>query len=123
MYERKIPVNCDCGLTVTMKVLGGKWKVCIIDAIRRGHTRPSALHREITEAVPRVIHMQLRELEECRIVQKTVFPGLPLRVEYALTDLGRSLLPLVDALDHWGKYNCEAVMGASVAVADEVNSR
>ncbi|WP_018626750.1 winged helix-turn-helix transcriptional regulator [Niabella aurantiaca] len=101
-YNRKIPEDLDCGIVVTMKVLGGKWKTCILDGINKGMKRPSELHRAIDEASPRVINMQLRELEETGIVTKTVYPGLPLRVEYRLTGLGMSLLPIITLIDKWG---------------------
>lgn len=109
MYSRKIPENLDCGIVVTMKVLGGKWKACILDGINKGIKRPSELHRAINEASPRVINMQLRELEGTGVVTKTVYPGLPLRVEYSLTELGISLLPIIALLDQWGIENNHVV--------------
>lgn len=82
MYERKIPEDLECGIIITMKVLGGKWQPCIIDAINRGFRRPSELHRYISTASARVINMQLMELEQYNIVYKKVYEGLPLKVEY-----------------------------------------
>ena len=105
MYERKIPEDLECGIIIAMKVLGGKWKPCIIDAINRGIKRPSELHRYITSAPPRVLNMQLRELEEQGIISKKVYEGLPLRVEYFLTETGHSILPVIAAIDNWGKEN------------------
>ncbi len=109
MYEKKIPENLDCGINVAMKVFGAKWKPCIIDAINRGVMRPSELHREIVDATPRVIDMQLHELEEFNIVSKKVYPGLPLRVEYRLTGVGRSILPIIAQMDEWGNNNRKAI--------------
>lgn len=105
MYERKIPEDLDCGIIVAMKVFGAKWKPCIIDAINRGYNRPSELHREIYTATPRVIDMQLRELDEFGIVFKIIHPGLPLKVEYYLTEVGKSILPIIESLDRWGYAN------------------
>jgi DNA-binding HxlR family transcriptional regulator len=104
-YERKTPEDLDCGITVFMKVLGGKWKPCIVDMISKGCRRPSEMHRELPTATPRVIDMQLSELEEHGIVRKEVQGGFPLRVDYFLTARGESLLPLVVAMDIWGKNN------------------
>lgn len=104
MYERKIPEDLDCGITVAMKVFGGKWKPCIIDAINRGYRRPSEMHKQIP-ATPRVIDMQLRELEEHGVLSKTVYPGLPLKVEYYLTEIGYSIIPIIESLDRWGFAN------------------
>ncbi|MBC9932817.1 winged helix-turn-helix transcriptional regulator [Chitinophaga qingshengii] len=102
-YERKTPVDLDCGITVYMQVLGAKWKPCIIDLIHKGYQRPSEIHRLIPEATPRVLDMQLREMEAMGLVQKGAASGFPLRTHYSLTDLGLSLIPLVAAIDDWGK--------------------
>jgi DNA-binding HxlR family transcriptional regulator len=108
-YARKIPEDLDCGITVFMKVLGAKWKPCIIAAINQGHKRPSEIHRELKSATPRVIDMQLSELEEFGVVYKQIFNGFPLRVDYYLTELGKSLLPIVSLMDQWGDTNAEHV--------------
>ncbi|EEF77083.1 transcriptional regulator, HxlR family [Phocaeicola coprophilus DSM 18228 = JCM 13818] len=76
-----------------MGIIGAKWKPCLIDAVRERPKRPSELHREIPEAIPRVLDQQLKELEEHGIVEKKVYAEIPLRSEYSLTELGRSLLP------------------------------
>jgi DNA-binding HxlR family transcriptional regulator len=102
MKERKIPEDLDCGLNIAMKVIGGKWKTCILDAINRGFTRPSEMHREITSATPRVIDMQLRELEQHGVIQKKTYFEIPLRTEYSLTPVGQSLLPIIASLHEWG---------------------
>ena len=102
MYERKIPEDLDCGLVITMKVLSGKWKACIIDSINKGFKRPSDIHKILSEASPRVLNMQLSELQFHGIVYKVSFDEVPLRVEYNLTRLGKSLLPVIAALDRWG---------------------
>jgi DNA-binding HxlR family transcriptional regulator len=104
---RKIVENLDCGITVAMKIFGGKWKPCIIDAIASGYTRPSEMARYISDAPQRVIEMQLRELELHGIVQKINYGGFPLKTEYILTEAGRSVLPVIDQLNSWGANNKE----------------
>lgn len=113
MYVKKLPEQLDYGVNVTMKVLGGKWKPCILDCINSGARRPSEIHRLIPEAPRRVLNQQLKELEECSIVYKKIFPGLPLRVEYYLTALGQSLMPVIMAMDKWGNalYQLEDTAG------------
>ncbi|WP_343745911.1 helix-turn-helix domain-containing protein [Chitinophaga sp.] len=111
-YERKTPVDMDCGITVYMQVLGAKWKPCLIDMIHKGYQRPSEMHRLISEASPRVLDMQLRELEAMGIVQKNTGTGFPLRTHYTLTELGISLVPVIDAIDNWGKKYGEQVKQA-----------
>ncbi|MGS2760694.1 winged helix-turn-helix transcriptional regulator [Sinomicrobium sp. M5D2P9] len=110
MYERKIPEDLECGITLTSRVLGGKWKPCIIDPIRRGVRRPSELHQDIDEASPRVLNMQLRELLDHGIIDKKVYPGLPLKVEYGLTPIGESILFILDAMDKWGEENRDHIL-------------
>ncbi|NSL88356.1 helix-turn-helix transcriptional regulator [Chitinophaga sp. Mgbs1] len=101
-YERKTPQDLDCGITVFMKVLGAKWKPCIMDLIHRGYKRPSEIHRQLTAATPRVVDMQLSELEQYGLVTKTIHPGFPLRADYTLTEMGLSILPVINAMDRWG---------------------
>lgn len=101
-YERKTPEDLDCGITVFMKVLGGKWKPCIIELISKGYKRPSEIHRQLISATPRVVDMQLSELESFGLVCKTVHPGFPLRVEYSLTEMGLTIAPIVSTMDQWG---------------------
>lgn len=105
MYKRKIPLDLSCGLRITMEIIGAKWKPCLIDAIREMPKRPSQLHKEIPEAKPRVLDQQLKELEIHGVVKKSIYAEIPPRTEYSLTELGRSLLPLIDALENWGETN------------------
>lgn len=109
MYERKIIEDLDCGINIAMKTFGGKWKPCILDAIHRGYTRPSEMHHQISEATPRVIDMQLSELEKAGVVEKTVYVGFPLRSEYTLTEIGRSIMPIIEMMNEWGLTNKEAL--------------
>lgn len=104
MYTRKIADDPDCGLYLAMRVLGGKWKCCILDAIRRGMTRPSEITRSISEASPRVIEMQLAELLYFGMIEKSQDneTEYPKRSEYRLTPLGESLLPILAQIDSWG---------------------
>ncbi len=105
MYERKIKEDLDCGFYIAMKMFGAKWKPCIIDAIGKGIKRPSELHRAITSTSPRVIDMQLSELTDFGVVTKKVRQGFPLYVEYSLTNLGKSILPILSQMDEWGVKN------------------
>jgi DNA-binding HxlR family transcriptional regulator len=102
MYKRKITEDLDCGITISMRVFCNKWKPCIIDAISRGYGRPSEMHRQIPEAKPRVLDIQLSELLKLGIVSKQSSSGFPLHSIYTLTQLGQSIIPIVHQLDHWG---------------------
>jgi len=116
MYEKKIPEMLDCGLSVAVKVVGGKWKAWIIDCIRRGVVRPSAVHREMEEIDPRIINLHLKELEDYGILYKKVYAEVPARVEYLLTDTGLSLLPIMDMLEAWGNENRHVVLRSAIPV-------
>src|ERR1035437_2662688 len=102
MYEKKIPKDLNCGIVVTMEAIGGKWKPCLINYINKGIKRPGELHKAHPEASLRVINLQLSELEKHGIVEKTIFPVAPPKVEYSLTNKGKSLLPLIDLMRKWG---------------------
>ena len=105
MYERKIPVDLDCPLRLTMSLIDSKWKSCILDELRHKSLRPSELHKIFPEATPRVLDLQLKELVDDGLVSKTVFPELPLRSEYSITPLGLTLIPIIDAMLEWGANN------------------
>ena len=107
MYERKIPVDLDCPLRLTLSLLGSKWKSCILDELRHGPLRPSEFHRLFPEAAPRVLDLQLKELVADGLVAKTIYPELPPRSEYAITPLGLSLLPIIDAMLAWGEAHMD----------------
>ena len=107
MYERKLPVDLDCPLRLTMSLIDSKWKSCILDELRHGALRPSELHRLLPEATPRVLDMQLKDLVEDGLVSKTIYPELPPRSEYVITDLGMILIPIIDAMIEWGTHNAE----------------
>lgn len=107
-YEKKIPVDMDCPLRLTMSLIESKWKSCILDELRDGlPLRPSEIHKRLPEAVPRVLDIQLKEMVEDGLVEKTIFPELPPRSEYRITELGASLLPIIDSMLHWGEDHME----------------
>lgn len=104
-YERKIPVPTECGLHLTKEVLGGKWKMSLIYAICSGIKRPSQLEKAFPALTKRVLSTQLKELEAHGIIKKKIYPQLPPKVEYSLTVLGESLLPIIDMIDDWGNLH------------------
>lgn len=101
-YERKIPVDLECGVTVYDLMAGGKWKPYLINCIHRGVKRPSEFRRIIPGATKRVLQQQLNEMERMGLVAKESFAEVPPRTEYSLTDRGKSLLPIIRAMDEWG---------------------
>jgi DNA-binding HxlR family transcriptional regulator len=102
MYTKKIKENLDCGILVAAKVFGGKWKLCVLDAINRGFVRPVDICRYISDASARVIEMQLAELLFFGIIEKCAENIYPKKTEYKLTVLGESILPILTQMDSWG---------------------
>lgn len=105
MYERKIIPNLNCGLDLIGEVLYGKWKIRLLWFINEGHKRPSELQRKIPDASRRVLNIQLKELEDHELVTKTIYAVVPPKVEYSLTDFGKTLIPVISALGYWGDQN------------------
>jgi DNA-binding HxlR family transcriptional regulator len=107
MHERKIPLNLNCGLDLIGEVLYGKWKVRLLWFINEGHLRPSELQRKIPDATRRVLNIQLKELEDHELISKKIYPVVPPKVEYSLTDFGKTLIPVISVLGNWGDKNDE----------------
>ena len=105
MYERKTPLTIDCGLHLTKEVLNGKWKPALLNAISMDVKRPSEMLRLLPDATRRVLNVQLKELEGHGIIEKKTYPQLPPKVEYSLTEVGWSLMPIIDAMNRWGDAN------------------
>jgi len=107
MYERKILPNLNCGLDLIGEVLYGKWKIRLLWFINEGFQRPSELQRKIPDATRRVLNIQLKDLEEHGLVQKKIYPVVPPKVEYSLTEFGKTLIPVISVLGQWGDENEE----------------
>lgn len=105
MHERKIPLNLNCGLDLIGEVLYGKWKIRLLWFINEGHLRPSELQRKIPDATRRVLNIQLKELEDHELISKKIYPVVPPKVEYSLTDFGKTLIPVIAALGNWADQN------------------
>lgn len=107
MYERKTIPNLGCGLDLIGEVLYGKWKMRLLWFIDQGYKRPSELQRKIPDASRRVLNIQLKELEEHELVTRKIYPVVPPKVEYSLTDFGKNLIPIIGAIGEWGDTNAE----------------
>lgn len=95
----KIP----CPVETSLNILGGKWKGVILYRLLPGKKRFNELRREINGITHRVLTLQLRELEADHIIKRTVYAEVPPKVEYELTDFGRTVEPIIRALYEWGK--------------------
>jgi len=94
--------NGNCPVEATLDLIGGKYKALILWHLSEGKLRFSELRKVITTATPKMLTQQLRELESQALIHREVFPVVPPKVEYSLTELGRSLLPILVAMRDWG---------------------
>jgi DNA-binding HxlR family transcriptional regulator len=103
MYERKLPIELECGLHLFMEVINGKWKINLIWCIYKGIKRPSELHRQMPKASRRLLDTQLKQLVAQGIIAKTIFEQKPQKVEYLLTSFGETLIPVIEVTAQWGE--------------------
>jgi DNA-binding HxlR family transcriptional regulator len=92
-----------CAMDVTMSYIGGKWKTVVLWYLRDKKMRFSELRRQIPDITEKMLSLQLKSLEEDGIVKREVYAEVPLRVEYSLTEFGRSLRPVLEAIAKWGR--------------------
>ncbi|MDF2476772.1 MAG: HxlR family transcriptional regulator [Sphingobacterium sp.] len=105
MYQKKTPVQLDCGLQFFKELLNGKWKLMLVYYISKNLKRPSELQRKIPNADRRVMDKQLQELVLHGFLNKKAFDTKVPKVEYELTELGEKLLPLILTIEQWGEQN------------------
>ena len=109
----KDPSNPVCRTISTLLArIGDKWTVLVVSTLGEGSRRFNELRREIPSVSQRMLTLTLRNLERDGLVSRTVTPTIPPRVDYDLTDLGRSLLEPVTALSQWALDNVEAIHAA-----------
>jgi DNA-binding HxlR family transcriptional regulator len=92
-----------CDVEATLSVIGGRWKPILICRLLDGRKRFGELCRLAPNATQRMITLQLRELEADGIISRHVFPEVPPRVEYEITEFGRTLAPIIKSMQKWGK--------------------
>ncbi|MCS3869508.1 DNA-binding HxlR family transcriptional regulator [Chryseobacterium ginsenosidimutans] len=107
MYKKKLPVSLDCGLHLFMEIINGKWKISLIWCVYSGIKRPGELQRKMPKASRRVLDTQLKQLVDHGILTKINYNERPLKVEYELTELGKSLIPTIKSTAQWGEDHRE----------------
>ena len=99
--------HSQCKAELALRVIQGRWKLLILRELLEGVRRFSDLQRALSDVgqgvSQKVLTAQLRELEADGVIARTVFPEVPPRVEYALTELGRELMPVLEGLHAWGE--------------------
>ena len=96
--EKELPA---CPVETTLTLISDKWKVLILRDLMPGTKRFGELKKSVGTVSQKVLTAQLREMEGSGLLTRTVYPEVPPRVEYTLTELGRSLKPVLDAMQNW----------------------
>lgn len=96
-----------CKMEVTLSYIGGKWKVLILWYLSNQTMRFSELKRSLPSITQKMLTSQLRELEQDGLVERIVYPQIPPKVEYRLTELGNSLVPILSMMCDWAADNLE----------------
>lgn len=92
-----------CDIATTVSVIGSKWKLLIIRNLRSRPWRFNELKKDLEGISQKVLTDSLRSMESDGIVTRTVFPEVPPRVEYSLSELGESMNPILDSMEKWGR--------------------
>ncbi|MFD2705381.1 winged helix-turn-helix transcriptional regulator [Salibacterium lacus] len=100
----KVPEQCQ--VEDALSIITGKWKpIILLHLLQEGTQRFNELKRKMPGVTQKMLTKQLRELEEEDIIERTIYPEVPPRVEYAMTDYGRSLEPILEAMHEWGQQH------------------
>ena len=103
MMDKKRAMGFHCTVEVTMAVLGGKYKAIIIWHLNAtGIMRYNEIQKAIPQATAKMLSQQLKELESDGIINRILYPVVPPKTEYSLTEQGKSLVPIVNAMSDWG---------------------
>lgn len=96
--------ECCCPVSVTVNLIGGKWKAVILwHLMEQSVLRFNELSKYVKQATPKMLTQQLRELERDGLINRKVYPVVPPKVEYSLTDFGKSMAPILKSLSAWGE--------------------
>jgi len=104
-----------CPVDATLDVIGGKWKVSILYHLLPGPQRFSHLRRLLPAITQRMLTLQLRELEGDGIVHREIYKQIPPKVEYSLTDFGKTLEPILSAMLNWGEQYTNQIIERKLA--------
>jgi len=104
LYQKKIPL-LDCGHEYIREVLYGRWKIVLLYHIFNGIKRPGELERKIPQATRRVLDVQLSQLLNHGLIVKNIFKETIPHVEYEMTELGKTLIPVIMVMIKWGNDN------------------
>jgi DNA-binding HxlR family transcriptional regulator len=101
-FANRLALSDECPEVYASNIIGGQWTLVICSWLLNGKLRFSELKRNLPNITERMLTLQLRKLEEHKIISRTVYAEVPPRVEYELTPIGYALTPVIKALESWG---------------------
>jgi DNA-binding HxlR family transcriptional regulator len=115
MFESADPYNMNCPSRDLLDLIGGKWSILLLCCLQQGPVRTGALMRQVGGISQKMLTQTLRNLERDGFVKRTSYPEVPPRVEYQLTELGRSLSELARTMEQWVIANYPAILAHRTA--------
>lgn len=97
----------QCNFQKTLNVIWWKWKIIILWMLKEEKMRPSEMQKKIVQITPKMLIQQLRKLEEDWLVSRKVYPVVPPKVEYYLTEKWKSIIPVLTLIDTWGEQHID----------------
>ncbi|SRR5216683_7194341 len=110
-----------CPVEATLDVIGGKWKGVILFHLLPGPQRFSDLRRRLPNITQRMLTLQLRELEEDGVLHREIYQQIPPKVEYSLTEFGKTLEPILQTLLKWGEEYTNQIIERKLAVQTQAS--
>ena len=115
MRFKRLDCSPGCAVEATLSLIDGKWKGVILHHLLEGTLRFGELRRRMPNVTQRMLTNQLRELEEDGLIARKIYAQVPPRVDYSMTERGRSLQPVITALKSWGDANILSGLAAEPA--------
>ncbi len=117
--HQQFDCSAGCPVEATLNLIGGKWKGLILFSLCRGTIRFNELKRQLPNVTQKVLTQQLRELEACGLVVRTIYAEVPPRVEYHLSALGKTLEPVIFSLKAWGETYLQQKQNVQEGAVDQ----
>ncbi|MDY5102074.1 MAG: helix-turn-helix domain-containing protein [Agathobacter sp.] len=117
----KCPSTFHCPVEATLDLIGGKYKALILWHLINSTLRFNEIGKLIPQSTPKMLTQQLRELEADGLIIRTVYPVVPPKVEYALSEFGKSIIPVLNAMCDWGKDYLNRISSSTSCNSSENN--